>query len=102
MAYQCCIGGILKEDCDITSYTVDKKLYNISNLTTNEKELLLWRTGAPDSSQSVCSHHKEVFLVRYEKNQKLSCCDPLQYHKKKITCDVRIVSLDFAKKKLNY
>ncbi|KAG8180983.1 hypothetical protein JTE90_024731 [Oedothorax gibbosus] len=94
----CGIGIFLQDECHRLIYTRTSLLHNNSELSEENKELLLWRSGTLESSiQTVCSHHKEVFLRRYETSQNLVCCNPFKSHKKGAKGSLRPVLLEFAK-----
>jgi len=94
----CSIGAFQNDDCHKVNFTRIMDLQNISELTSENQELLLWRSGSPESCETVCAHHKVVYLTRYQTIQHLTCCNPFHHHKKTVKGGLRIVSLDFAKK----
>lgn len=77
----CSIGLHLQEQCHKTSYVKKAGLVQADELDAEEIETLLLRTGLGEAGfDSVCLHHKCVYLVRYELMQ-IKCCDPYKVHK---------------------
>jgi len=76
----CTFGSI--SECHKLSYSRTCGFMNFADLSEDEKELLILRSGLDiqhekESSTTICFHHKKVFLDRYE-SQQTSCFDPLQ------------------------
>ena len=68
-------------DCHKLCYTKSSGLKNLCELSPNDYELLLRRSGYSGqlSTATVCKHHEQVFLKQYSFLQK-SCCDPFHLH----------------------
>jgi hypothetical protein len=66
--------------CYKQSYTQVRNL--IEDIDSNDKKLLVKRTNMKkEQITSICTHHHDMLVVRYEGNQK-SCCNPFLTHQK--------------------
>ena len=82
MLERCSIGLDLNDDCHKTAYSRNTGLILATELSQENKRMLEWRSGLTLSDKStICVHHEELFLSRFESLQKY-CCDPLNVHKK--------------------
>jgi len=88
MALNACSIGIFSQDsnnCHKTSFTRKIGLDLIENLTSTEKECLLWQsnirkmTSPLDSNLTVCCHHKLLFLSKFTRKQ-MTCCNIFGIH----------------------
>lgn len=75
----CSFGNLLGDTCHKTTYARLVGLMQLDELTSDEKELVLLRTGSNVTTDcnnlTLCKHHEQVLLRRYESHQ-ISCCDP--------------------------
>ena len=66
--------------CYKQSYTQVRNL--IEDIDRNDLKLLVKRTNLKEEQiTSICTHHRDMLIVRYKSNQK-SCCNPFLTHKK--------------------
>src|SRR5215470_1488699 len=96
----CFIGTQLRDVCHLLTYCRNKGFLLFSDLSENDRRLLLLRTGIsskPSNSDTLCFHHQVFFLSRYESFQKF-CCDPFRVHKKHVTKSLRIADATLAEK----
>ena len=77
---QCSVGSEKDEECHKNSYTRQTELLNFSDLQESEKKIILMRLETDVKIQTICLHHKECLLRRYEGKHR-SCCDPFVQHK---------------------
>ena len=77
----CSIGSILSEECHKLTLCRQVGFACLDNLSSDQKQLLEWRSGVIlDEGNSLCYHHEKKYVSRYEYLQKF-CCDPLKLHK---------------------
>ena len=58
---------------------------NVNDLFSEDRELLIWRTGISQMSMTtVCQHRYEGYILKYEKYNYFVCSDPLHQHSSKI------------------
>jgi len=95
----CSIGILLKIECNkISKSCTSKGLLNVSDLSTNNLELLRWRTDLKEEELvTLCLHHESVFLTHFESSQ-WKCCNPYNLHKKAIRTALRPISRTSALK----
>ena len=78
----------------LQTYTPDKNL--IEQFDVNDLELLTRRTNLKkEQITTICAHHHQMLVVRYEGNQK-SCCDPFVIHKKACKGSLRVITMQTA------
>lgn len=80
----CSIGVYCSQqhECHKLIYTRTIRLRNISELSADERTLLLRRSGFSNlcsSTSTVCSYHEQIFLAQYSFLER-SCCDPCNLH----------------------
>lgn len=92
------------DECNKLTYVDKTGLISISDLTIEDKGLLLWWCGIQQidsvtalSSVLVCFHHHKVYLEKCEFLQR-SCCDPFNVHKKTNKGSLRVVDILIARK----
>ena len=83
MEDKCSVGELTLTDCYQFSYVAQKAIENVNDLFEDEQTLLKLRTESEQELHTICLHHKNIFLKKFEFLQKL-CCDPIQRHKKPI------------------
>lgn len=95
---KCCIGLLTDSECHLETYSENKILYNLSELS--EENILLLKLRLQDeefqeqiSEGKICHHHKLRYLD-YFSQYKYKCFDPFGKHKKSITNYLRIISLE--------
>jgi hypothetical protein len=96
----CFVGGQLNDACHLLVYCRKKGFLSITDLSDDDRQLLLWRTGIesqPSSLERICLHHEALFLSRYESIQKF-CCDPFNVHTKRVTKSLRVIDTALAEK----
>lgn len=92
---QCTFGKFFSENCD-------GNIENISELSEENQQLLLWRSGTYHDDSiphgvTFCLLHGEKFLKRFSLHQK-KCCDPFNCHKlKTVKSGLRLITLCQAK-----
>ena len=72
------------------------KFTDINTFSTEEKELLLWRSGAniENTEVRVCEQHRLKFLTKFSGHQK-KCSDPYNRDpRRNMKTDLKIVSLE--------
>ena len=82
---ECTIGSDLPvETCHKTIYDKEVGLIPVDKLDEVETKLVCYRTGIDEHKiKSICYHHKQTLLVKYELYQR-RCCDPFKNHSKPI------------------
>ena len=95
----CSIGELLHETCHKITYTKKLGTINVNDLSTEDWELLIWRTGISQVAMTaVCQHHYEGYITKYEKYHHFVCCDPLHQHSSKsVKNQLRTVNIDLAR-----
>lgn len=78
-ATQCSIGLAKEEECHKESYTQDVGLIQFFDLDDTSKRLVELRTGLSNEVTTLCHHHKQVLLTKYETYQRV-CCNPFAIH----------------------
>lgn len=92
------IGLHLQAECHKLTYSKQSGCTLASEFSTEEKELLLLRTGLEDHNFiSACTHHRVLYLDKYELKQ-TQCCDPYKVHKTAVKKNLRKVTLSLTKK----
>lgn len=79
----CSIGEIERSECHKTTYTHGKcELSQITQLSKENVELLVWRTGIRKNKlKTVCLSHQKVYLDKFTLLNPF-CCDPFNRHNK--------------------
>ncbi|KAK0054669.1 ARL14 effector protein [Biomphalaria pfeifferi] len=79
----CTFGLLLQDECHKKVHTRSVGLYNLSELSDANFELLMLRTKPVDHLQrencNICFHHEQVLLEKFDKLQR-NCCDPFSKH----------------------
>jgi hypothetical protein len=80
---KCSVGILLDDNCHKKSYSRTTGFILVTNLTEEEQKLLRLRAeiNLLGCDQTICNHHKAVYITRYESRQ-TSCVDPFKRHKK--------------------
>jgi hypothetical protein len=81
------IGQHTEDTCHKTSHSRRKELLKHSQLSATD---LTTASG----TLTICTHHKKLFLYKYEFPQK-NCCDPFSVHTKSVKSSLS--TLDIAK-----
>ena len=87
------------ESCHSTTYTRQKNLIRIHELSEDEQLLLYLRSEADfqhDDNVTICIHHHKILLEKFEFLQK-SCCDPTQQHTKPRKSSLRALTVESAR-----
>lgn len=92
MEDKCSVGELTLTDCHQFSYGAQKAIENVNDLSEDEQILLKLRTESEQELQTICLHHKSIFLKKFEFLQKL-CCDPIKKHKKPIKKALRAINV---------
>jgi len=71
----CSIGLAKKEECHKESYAQDVGMILFSDLDDKSKRLLQLQAGLSNEVTTLCRHHKQVLLTKYETYQR-ACCNP--------------------------
>ena len=79
--HNCSFGEIDESICHTTSYTHGKSaLLSITDLSTEDIDLLVWRTGIRKRNfKTICLHHQKIYLEKFSKLNSY-CCDPFSKH----------------------
>lgn len=93
----CSIRLLSKSDCHTNVYTDSRTLFNINEISNEEKELLLWRTEGliTEANSNICAHHYSLLIKYYGMNFK--SCDPSKKHKINVKSSLHSISLLMAK-----
>ena len=84
-ASSCSIGVSLCESCHVTKYTRKCSLKTIFELECEEQNLLQLKCNLTFSSEdTIRLHHEHMYIHKYS-NWQLTCMDPWQLRKKKIS-----------------
>lgn len=83
---KCAIGQMLDKACHQKLHTSKKTSRPINELSEANINLLMERTSIPvfDVSSTICAHHENVYIWKYEIMQSKYCADPDMRHKYKI------------------
>ena len=93
----CSLGNLLGEVCHKLSYSKTSGLKLLAELSSDEKYLVIWRTGLEDSiGSTICYHHEHTVLKRYA-STKTKCCNPFKKEKHTARGSLREISLETAK-----
>ena len=81
------IGEIEDSACHSTAHTHGKVgMLQIIELSKEDSELLIWRTGIHKKSlKTICLHHQKLYLDKFATMNSL-CCDPFGHHAEKKNC----------------
>lgn len=95
-AKECSIGAHTKEQCNLHSYSDEKKTWTTSDFTQEQLNNLQLRLENFFIKEDtfICHHHKLKYLDYYTTLSFSKCCDPFSKHKKTIKTDLREISLD--------
>ena len=73
-------------------------LISVDHLDAMDVKLIAYRTGLDeDKIQTICYHHKQTLLTKYEWLEK-SSCNPFKNHKKQIKGNLKAISLELVDK----
>ncbi len=99
----CLVGKLTKTECHKKTFSNLEQMYNIEDLSNDEKLLLKYRVDElrDTTMGSICHHHLKSCTTYYSLNKKY-CCDPLKIHKMKIQSSLRIIDLNTAQDSLKY
>ena len=77
----CSIGRIEHSKCHEPAYTNGKVgILPINELSKEEVELIVWRTGIRKNSlKNICLHHQRQYLDKFTLLRP-NCCDPFEHH----------------------
>ncbi len=91
----CTVSQHNSDQCHKTVYTRKTGTKSISQLDSKDKEFLNARTNHTFSdSDSICFHHEQILLIKFDKLQR-KCCDPGNSHPHKaITRSLRAITPD--------
>jgi len=78
---KCSIGIAKDEDCHKLTYTQEVGLVPFGNLNERNMRLVELRSEINDGITTICYHHKQTLLIKYETYQR-ACCDPFALHKR--------------------
>lgn len=97
----CSVGIHLDKDneCHKTMFTSSTGSVTVNDLPLEDQELIQYRTAIEtlSSTDTICFHHQQEYLVKFEFMQK-ACCDPWRIHsKKKKKRNMKCVTLAKAK-----
>lgn len=95
---KCYIGLLTDSECHLETYSDNKLLHNLSELSEENIYLLKLRLQDEQffeqiSDGKICHYHKLRFLD-YFSSYKYKCCDPLKKHKQNITKLLSIIRLE--------
>lgn len=77
-----CSVGIAKDwECHKRSHTSQTGLIEFADLEESQQELVVLRSGVTSEVKTLCHHHKQFLLVKYEAFERV-CCDPYRTHEK--------------------
>src|SRR5882757_950974 len=86
------------DQCHKTTYCRNSRFMLLSELSSTDYHLLQRRIRFNielGQTSNICTHHKKVFLDRYEDLQK-KCCDPFSDHKKTIRGKLIAINIETA------
>lgn len=93
----CSVGNRLGEICHKRSYAKTSGLKLVSELSSDEKELVTWRAGLEENlGSTICYHHEHTVLKKYL-STKTKCCNPFKKEKHTARGSLREISLETAK-----
>lgn len=98
MSTSCCIGNILKEECNLNSHSDKvKKFGDLSKKVTDLLKLRIPGLLGLDvlSEELICHKHYQSYISLYELRLK-QCCDPFGNHVKGIKSSLRKIELEFS------
>ena len=77
----CSFGRIEQSECHKPVYTNGKVgILPIIELSKEEVELIVWRTGIRKNSlKNICLHHQRQYLDKFTLLHP-NCCDPFEHH----------------------
>jgi hypothetical protein len=93
---KCSVGEVTHSACHLLNYVKKKAVQPIEILSENDLTLLKLRTECGSELKTICLHHQNVFLKKYEFLQKV-CCDPFKKHKSSIYKALRAVTVEQSK-----
>lgn len=89
----CSVGELTTSECHKLTFNRGIGIEIVSCLSDEDIKLLHLRTEVkPEELKTICLHHQSVYLKKFESLQK-NCCDPLIYHKRPVTKNLRPVTL---------
>lgn len=75
--FLCSVGLSTDTACNKTTLTKSEKVTNISELTTEDRRVLMYRVGVDFELETICAHHSFFFFKKYcELKSQRWCCDP--------------------------
>ena len=92
----CCVGRTKKSDCHQTCHVKETGIKFVHQLPVEQQELLLLRTELlREELKTICLHHENFYLEKYECYQ-ISCCDPFKSHIKPVKKSLRKVTITYV------
>ena len=78
--FDCSLSGKMILSVIVRCIHMECALKSISEFTTEEIDLFIWRSGIRlKSLKTVCLHHQKMYLDQYTKLNHY-CCDPIGRH----------------------
>ena len=95
----CSVGQSMKEICHTAKFTRKSGMKSISELESDELDLIQIRCCLSLSTKdTVCLHHEQMYIHKYS-NWQVTCRDPIQLHNKRVAYKY-LKTLNFLKLKL--
>ena len=87
----CTIREKMGTECHKTSYLNNSTAgyFYLNCLTEDQMQLLKLRSGIKNDINTLCNHHKQLLLHRYEEYER-RCCNPFSIHESIRKGDYRI------------
>eukprot|EP00112_Aurelia_sp_Birch-Aquarium-sp1_P017106 Seg3945.3 transcript_id=Seg3945.3/GoldUCD/mRNA.D3Y31 product="ARL14 effector protein" protein_id=Seg3945.3/GoldUCD/D3Y31 len=90
---ECTVGEKMGTECHRTSYTPKTGFADLNELDQTQKQLLELRSGIKGGIQTLCCHHKQCLLHKYEEYQR-TCCNPFSLHRPNKKGSLRMIPMD--------
>lgn len=93
----CDIGILTETRCHLTSYTKNKRLYDLQSLSVEDISILKYRLDNYHeiANGKICEHHKCLWLAYYSSFIR-KCCDPFKKHTRNIITELRELKLELC------
>ena len=108
METKCSIGKIVKDDCNLLTYTRKTGFLQLNSLHDDEREIILWRCGLLEKGidvgkGTICMHHSFVYGKVFERHVSVKCCNAFNTHRRKVKGQ-RVITLAkaYKLKKIGY
>ena len=88
----CSIGEIEISECHSKTHTHGKTgLIPITELSRDDIDLIVWRTGIRKSNlKIICLHHQKLYLEKFTTLNPF-CANPFGHHDEKIRCKGKMI-----------